>query len=84
MSPLKVIKGTKYLLGNDCFPFKIHKDIYAPKLQDWLKTGTSCELCTRNKIKSVRFADTAWDEIMKVPNFRHTACGNDVDVLFVN
>ena len=55
----------------------------------YYKTGSSCELCTGNKIKSMRgdsadcTTDTTCDGTTKVPNLGHTACGNPNVIFFI-
>ena len=51
----------------------------------YYKAGSSCELCTGNKIKYMTGdaancnADTACDGITEVPNSGHTTCGKIVN-----
>ena len=52
----------------------------------YYKTGSNCELCTRNTIKSMTGdatdcnTDAACDGTTKVPNSGHTLCGKDANL----
>ena len=54
----------------------------------YYKNGADCDLCTGNKIKSMRSdsadcnAETACDGTIKVPNSTRTACGKNVHFQF--
>ena len=52
----------------------------------YYKTGSSCELCTGNKIKSSKGdaadcdTDTVCDGVSTVPNTDHTACSKSTAI----